>query len=213
MGYVDDGGKDADLSPLLEMIVAVGIAFVMGALAVLFCFALDRLIGYPRVSDRLRATATHQTLAFPLPVVAQPPTFAETVQVHASAMRTAELAAAVESRKAALLAAEGRELDLLIIVEAPSEMSADEVADQAAEMANRLRCKIKVQFQGRKVQARPGMSRKSFVKQATGFSADDGVCLAIVATALVGLAIVFSIERPKARRERNGIHHLRRRRP
>jgi hypothetical protein len=120
---------------------------------------------------RLRATATHQTLAFPAPMMAQPPDFA----------------AAVETRKAALLAAEGRDLDLLVIVEAPPGMSAAETADQAAELANRLRCKIKVQFQGRKVQARPGMSREGFVKQATGFSADDGVCLAIVATALVGL--------------------------
>jgi hypothetical protein len=152
MGYVDDGGKDADLSPLLEMIVAVGIAFVMGALAVLFCFALDRLIGYPRVSDRLRATATHQTLAFPAPVMSQLPTFAETVQDYATATRAAELAVP-------------RDLDLLVSVRARPEMSADEVAVQATELARRLRCNIEVHYKGKDVAAFPGMSKESFVKE------------------------------------------------
>jgi hypothetical protein len=192
MGLVDDKDEDAGSEPSVDWWSALGIGMPIGCVVGVAVFLLIYWwIDPAHRPARLRATATHQTLAFPLPVVAQPPTFAETVQVHASAMRTAELAAAVETRKAALLAAEGRELDLLVIVEAPPGMSAKEVADQAAELANRLRCKIKVQFQGRKVQARPGMSRVSFVKQATGFSADDGICLAIVVTALAGCWFVF----------------------
>jgi hypothetical protein len=175
MGFVNDKGEDAGGEPSVDwmsVFVGIPIGCVVGVAVFLLIYWWIDPAHRPA---RLRATATHQTLAFPAPMMAQPPDFA----------------AAVETRKAALLAAEGRDLDLLVIVEAPPGMSAAETADQAAELANRLRCKIKVQFQGRKVQARPGMSREGFVKQATGFSADDGVCLAIVATALVGLWFVF----------------------
>jgi hypothetical protein len=206
MGFVDNKGEDAGGEPFVDWWSALGIGMPIGSVVGVTVFLLIYWwIDPAHRPARLRATATHQTLAFPLPVVARPPTFAETVQVHASAMRTDDLAAAVETRKAALLADEGRELDLLVIVEAPPGMSAAETADQAAELANRLRCKIKVQFKGRKVQASPGMSRESFVKQSTGFSANDWVCLAIVATALAGFWIVFSIGGSESRRERDGL--------
>jgi hypothetical protein len=175
MGYVDDDGKTAGGEQSMNWTLALTLGIPSGSIILLVGLLLIGLwIGPASGPDRIRATVTHQPAPMAVPVL--PPS---------------NLAAAVESRKAALLAAEGRELDLLIIVDAPSEMSADEVADQVAELANRLRCKIKVQHKGRKVQASPGMSRKGFVKQATGFSADDGVCLAIVVTALAGCWILF----------------------
>jgi hypothetical protein len=179
MGYVDSNGKDAGGEPSLNWTLALVLGIPSGLMIVIVAlFLIAWWIGSARVSDRLRATATLQ----PAPVAV--PAFAH----------------AVESRKS-LLAAEGPDLDLLIVVEAPPEMSADEVADQAADLANRLRCKLEVLYKGKKVQAKPGMSKEGFAKQSTGFFIDDGISVAIVVIFLVGLAIVFSVDWSKSRRE------------
>jgi hypothetical protein len=148
MGHVDDDGEVV-VSPSVTAQLAHGTFMVA---SVVLAFILGCWIGPARGPARLRATATHQTLAYPLPVVAQPPTFAETVQDYATATRAAEIAAP-------------RDLDLLVSVRARPEMSADEVAVQATELARRLRCKIEVHYKGKDVAAFPGMSKESFVKE------------------------------------------------
>jgi hypothetical protein len=153
MGYVDDGGEDAGGEQSVDWWSALGIGMPIGSVVGVTVFLLIYWwIDPAHRPARLRTTATHQTLAFPAPMMAQPPDFAETVQVHASAMRAAELAAPWD-------------LDLLVAVRARPEMSADEVAAQATELARRLRCDIEVHYKGETVQAFPGMSRESFLKE------------------------------------------------
>jgi hypothetical protein len=147
MGHVDDDGKVV-VSPSVTAQLAHGTFMVA---SVVLAFILGCWIGPARGPARLRATATHQTLAYPLPVVAQPPTFAEMVKDQKDAMDATK--------------AKARALDLLVVVHARPEMSADEVAAQATELANRLRCGLEVRFKGKTVRAWPGMSKESFVKQ------------------------------------------------
>jgi hypothetical protein len=182
MGYVDSNGEDA-VSSSVTVQLAHGTFMVA---SVVLAFILGCWIGPARGPDRLRATATLQPAPVAVPVLL-PSNYAEMVR----------------DRKAALLAAEGPDLDLLVIVEAPPGMSAKQVADQAAELANRLRCKIEVQYGGRKVQARPGMSREGFAKQCTKFSFDDGIGLAIMVAIPTGcwLVFLFLYEKFKSKRE------------
>jgi hypothetical protein len=147
MGHVDDDGKVV-VSPSVTAQLAHGTFMVA---SVVLAFILGCWIGPARGPARLRATATHQTLAYPLPVVAQPPTFAEMVKDQKDAMDATK--------------AKARALDLLVVVHARPEMSADEVAAQATELARRLRCDIEVHYKGETVQAFPGMSRESFLKE------------------------------------------------
>jgi hypothetical protein len=147
MGHVDDDGKVV-VSPSVTAQLAHGTFMVA---SVVLAFILGCWIGPARGPARLRATATHQTLAYPLPVVAQPPTFAEMVKDQKDAMDATK--------------AKARALDLLVVVHARPEMSADEVAVQATELARRLRCKIEVHYKGKDVAAFPGMSKESFVKE------------------------------------------------
>jgi hypothetical protein len=137
MGYVADSGKDAGAEESMNWTLALALGIPSGSIILIVGLLLIGLwAGFAQGPAQLRATATHQTLAFPLPVVARPPTFAETVQDHATATRAAELAVP-------------RDLDLLVAVRARPEMSADEVAAQATELARRLRCQIEVHYKGK----------------------------------------------------------------
>jgi hypothetical protein len=147
MGHVDDDGEvvDGAQSGAWDLVPASGVA--IGFLGATLIFFLGCWVDFMLTPTPSRATATLQ----PAPVVAQPPTFAEMVKDQKDAMDATK--------------AKARALDLLVVVHARPEMSADEVAAQATELANRLRCGLEVRFKGKTVRAWPGMSKESFVKQ------------------------------------------------
>jgi hypothetical protein len=147
MGHVDDDGEvvDGAQSGAWDLVPASGVA--IGFLGATLIFFLGCWVDFMLTPTPSRATATLQ----PAPVVAQPPTFAEMVKDQKDAMDATK--------------AKARALDLLVVVHARPEMSADEVAAQATELARRLRCDIEVHYKGETVQAFPGMSRESFLKE------------------------------------------------
>lgn len=143
MGYLIGDGANGAVSPLRAWFVGIGIGVVIMGAALSPGLLTDRWARNTRDPARLRATAPYHVS----PVVPD-----------------LNFTGAVESRKA-LLAAEGRDLDLRVVVEASLMMSADEVAGQATELAKRLRCGLDVRYKGQTVRAWPGMSRENFTKQ------------------------------------------------